>query len=213
MAVKKNTPSRPARAAHGQRRHDLLAAGRACFAAAGIEGTSVEDLLARSGATVGSLYQHFHGKDGLAIALYIEGLEMFFIKARERLRGAQSTEDGAKAIVRAYFDCVAIDPALVSFLIEARDYLDRSRFAAEIERKNQEFMPEIASWFRQKIAAGEIKAIPPEYVMAILEGPARHFVRRWLKSPGRPLEEARETLADAAWEALRYHGSGGQRRR
>jgi AcrR family transcriptional regulator len=191
------------RAAHGQRRGDLMEAGRTCFAERGVESATVDDLLKRSGATVGSLYQHFRGKDGLATALYVEGLELFFSKARDRLRNSGTTEDGAKAIVRAYFDCVEFDPLTVSFLIEARDYLERSRFADEVERKNQEFMPEVAAWFRERIIGGEIRAIPPDYIMAILEGPARHFVKRWLKSPKRSLKEAREILANAAWEALR----------
>jgi hypothetical protein len=50
---------------------------------------------------------------------------------------------------------------------------------------------------------GEVRAVPPDYIMAILEGPARHFVKRWLKSPKRSLKEAREVLAQAVWEALR----------
>ncbi len=199
--AKKIRPSRP-RAAHGQRRGDLMEAGRACFAELGIERATVDDVLKRSGATVGSLYQHFRGKDGLAAALYVEGLELFFTKARARLRSAQTVEDGAKAIVRAYFDCAEADPLTVSFLIEARDYIERSRFADEIERKNREFMPEVAAFFREGIRKGAVRAIAPEYIMAILEGPARHFVKRWLKSPKRPLAEAREALAQAAWDAL-----------
>jgi AcrR family transcriptional regulator len=201
-AKKRQQGLRP-RAAHGQRRRDLMEAGRACFAELGVESTTVDDLLKRSGATVGSLYQHFEGKDGLAVALYLEALELFFARARDRLRSSKTTEDGAKAIVRAYFDCVEAEPLTVSFLIEARDYLEKSRFAADIERKDQEFMPEIAAWFRDRIKQGAIRAIAPDYIMAILEGPTRHFVKRWLQSPKRALGEARETLAQAAWEALR----------
>ncbi len=202
MRKAKKSPSSRPRAAHGQRRGDLMAAGRACFAELGIEGATVDDILGRSGATVGSLYQHFRGKDGLAAALYVEGLELFFAKARARLRSAQTVEDGAKAIVRAYFDCAETDPLTVAFLIEARDYVERSRFAGEIARKNQEFMPEVVAFFRDAIRNGAVRAIAPDYIMAILEGPARHVVKRWLRSPKRPLAEAREVLAQAAWDAL-----------
>lgn len=203
MVVKNSKSPRPARAAHGQRRHDLMEAGRTCFAESGVEGTTVEDLLARSGASIGSLYQHFKGKDGLAAALYLEGMEMFFAKARARLRDAQTTADGAKALVRAYFDCAEADPKTVSFLIMARDYLERTSYSAEIERKNAEFMPEVSAWFRHKIKARELREIAPDYLMAIIEGPARHYVKRWLASPDVPLNEAREVLAQAAWDALR----------
>lgn len=204
MVVKNSKSPRPARAAHGQRRHDLMEAGRICFAESGVEGTRVEDLLARSGASIGSLYQHFKGKDGLAAALYVEGMDMFFAKARARLRGAQTTADGTKALVRAYFDCAEENPGTVSFLIKARDYLDKTPHAADIERKNAEFMPEVSAWFRQKMKARELREMTPDYVMAIIEGPARHYVKRWLASPDVPLDEAREVLAQAAWDALRH---------
>lgn len=202
MAVKKNKSSRP-RAAHGQRRHDLIEAGRACFAASGVEGATVDDILKRSGASIGSLYQHFQGKDGLAAALYLEGLDLFFAKARARFRAATTTADGAKALVRAYFDCAEADPGTVSFLIEARDYLEKTRYSPEIARKNAEFMPEVGAWFREKIKARELRDFTPDYIMAITEGPARHYVKRWLASPTSPLKEAREVLAQAAWDALR----------
>ncbi|WP_162250082.1 MULTISPECIES: TetR/AcrR family transcriptional regulator [Bradyrhizobium] len=178
-------------------------AGRACFAASGVGGATVDDILSRSGASVASLYQHFQGKDGLAAELYLEAMDMFFAKARERLRRAETTADGAKALVRAYFDCAEADPAAVSFLIEARDYLEKTRYAAEIERKNAEFMPEVAAWFLQKIRARKLRDIAPDYIMAIIEGPARHYVKRWLASRTPSLKEAREVLAQAAWDALR----------
>ena len=139
----------------------------------------------------------------VAAALYLEGMEMFFGKARDRLRSARTTADGAKALVRAYFDCAEADPQMVSFLIEARTYLDKTRYAAEIERKNAEFMPEVAAWFRDRIKARELREIAPDYIMAIIEGPARHYVKRWLASPTLSLHEAREVLAQAAWDALR----------
>jgi AcrR family transcriptional regulator len=178
-------------------------AARICFAEKGVRTATVDDLLEKSGASIGSLYQHFRGKDGLAAALYLEGLDMYFTRSRELLRGAGTTADGAKAMVRAYFDCVEADPRMISFLIEARAYLDGTDFAADIGRKNAEFMPEVADWFRARIAAGEIRDIAPDHIVAIIEGPARHFVKRWLRSPTLSLHEAREVLARAAWDALR----------
>jgi AcrR family transcriptional regulator len=200
--------SPPSRAAHGQRRGDLLDAARHCFARTGVEATTVEALLAASGASVGSLYQHFKGKDGLAAALYMVGLDAFFAAARRRLEAARSTEDGVKALVRAYFDCAAADPDMVAFLIEARAYLDRTDHAGEIERHAASLMPEIGAWFASAIRTGELRPLAPAYIMAITEGPARHFMKRWLPRRQPALDEAREVLADAAWHALRAPGTG-----
>jgi AcrR family transcriptional regulator len=192
------------RAAHGQRRGDLLTAGRACFAELGVEATTVEAILERCGASIGSLYHHFGGKDGLAAALYREGMDFFFAKARARLDAAKTTADGAKALVRAYFDCAEADPTMVAFLMQARAYLARTRHAADIERKNDEFMPEIGAWFRERIRNRELRPLPPDCIVALIEGPARHYVRRWLdKRTPLPLAKAREIFAQAAWDALR----------
>lgn len=106
--------------------------------------------------------------------------------------------------MRAYFDCLEEDPQAVDFLMQARAYLEKTPFADDIARRNASFMPEIGSWFREKIAAGELKPIPPECIVAIIEGPARHYARHGRAGPGAPpVAVAREILAQAAWDALR----------
>jgi len=51
-------------------RKALLAAARDVFAAAGFAEASIADVVARAGASVGSLYHHFGGKADLYLALY-----------------------------------------------------------------------------------------------------------------------------------------------
>ncbi len=194
----------PARVAYGQRRGDLLAAGRECFAQHGIEGTSVDAILEHCGASVGSLYQHFASKDGLAAALYLNGIESYFFRARSLFDAATTTENKVKALVRSYIDCVEADPMIATYLIQARAYLSKTRHAKEIARKNEEFLPAIRNWFRERIEQRELRPLPPECIVALVEGPARHFARRWLDGrASRPISEVREILAQAAWDALR----------
>jgi hypothetical protein len=51
--------------------------------------------------------------------------------------------------------------------------------------------------------AYERRDIAPDQIMAFIEGPARHYVKRWPKSPTLPPSEAREVLAQAAWDVRR----------
>ena len=84
------------RAARGQRRRDLLEAALVCFSAHGIEGATVEMILARCGASIASLYHHFGSKDGLAAALYLEGIEGYFEKSREKRAAPAALDEAAQ---------------------------------------------------------------------------------------------------------------------
>jgi len=201
-----SAPSAPpaARAARGQRRGDLLAAALACFSERGVEGTTVEMILGRCGASVGSLYQHFNGKDGLALALFLEGIDAYFRHAQALFDAEATTEGGVKALVRAYIDRVVADPAMATFLLQARPYLAKTPHEAEIARKNQEFFPALFTWFSAKIEEGAIRRLPPECLVPIISGPVRDYARLWLTGrAGRPIAELREVFAQAAWDAVR----------
>jgi AcrR family transcriptional regulator len=90
-------------------RSGLLAAARAVFIKEGYAQAAVTEIVARAGASVGSLYHHFSGKAELYLALFDE-LENDYI---ERTRNA----------VRRARDSGVADP-MVLFLVGARGYLD-----------------------------------------------------------------------------------------
>lgn len=62
----------------------LLEAAAACFVAAGFADASVNEIVARAGSGVGTLYHHFGGKNELYLALYEE------YQARQEQRAAQA---------------------------------------------------------------------------------------------------------------------------
>lgn len=198
----------PLRAARGQRRGDLLEAALDCFSTHGVEGATVEMILARCGASIGSLYHHFGGKDGLATALYLEGIDAYFRRARELFDQARTTEDKVKALVRAFVDQVAANPAMSSYLLEARHYLRKTPHSTELDRKNAQFLPEIGAWIRQRMNDAELRPLPPECVLPILSGPARDYARHWVRGRvSRPISQVREVLAQAAWDSLKPGGA------
>jgi AcrR family transcriptional regulator len=103
--------ARPASDRGAATRSGLLAAARAVFVSEGYTQAAVTDIVARAGASVGSLYHHFSGKAALYQALFDE------------LHTA-STEQ-TRAAVRAARDTGVTDPMQL-FLIGARAYLDGS---------------------------------------------------------------------------------------
>jgi AcrR family transcriptional regulator len=90
-------------------RTSLLAAARGVFAESGFAEASIADVVARAGASVGSLYHHFGGKAELYLALF------------EDYQSGQ--EARAAAAVREARLSGETDP-LALFLIGSRSYLD-----------------------------------------------------------------------------------------
>src|SRR5450755_4396658 len=62
----------------------LMAAARDVFTSVGYAQAGVTDVVARAGASVGSLYHHFTGKSDLYLTLF----EDFHARLAERTRGA-----------------------------------------------------------------------------------------------------------------------------
>jgi AcrR family transcriptional regulator len=85
-------------AASEKRRRAILAAALDCFVRDGVAATTMEDIRAASGASIGSIYHHFESKELLAAALYLEGISEYqdgllrqmtrHAKARDGIRGA-----------------------------------------------------------------------------------------------------------------------------
>ena len=92
-------------------RSGLLAAARAVFIKEGYAQAGVTEIVARAGASVGSLYHHFSGKADLYLALFDELENAYIERTRNAVRGAK--------------DVGVADP-MVLFLIGARGYLDVS---------------------------------------------------------------------------------------
>jgi AcrR family transcriptional regulator len=87
----------------------LLAAARDVFVEVGFAQAAVTDIVAKAGASVGSLYHHFNGKADLYLTLF----EEFQVRQQERTRDA----------IHAIRDAGPADPMRL-FVAGARAYLD-----------------------------------------------------------------------------------------
>lgn len=90
-------------------RGSLLAAAREVFSVCGFAQAAVTDIVAKAGASVGSLYHHFSGKADLYLTLF----EEFQTRLQERTRNAvhAARDEGEKDPIRL-------------FIAGARAYLD-----------------------------------------------------------------------------------------
>jgi AcrR family transcriptional regulator len=191
------------------RRSALLAAAVAGFDENGYEATTLDDVLRRSGASVGSLYHHFGGKEGLAAAVYLEGIGRYQDRFRDCLARHPGAERGVRAIVRNEFAWTLAEPALARFVIAPRGRTLPAASRQELNDLNRSFFAEVAAWLARHVEDGRIRALPTELYYPLWIGPshllARQILNGRIEAPG---ERAERELARAAWASLRADGKG-----
>jgi AcrR family transcriptional regulator len=180
------------------RRQEILDAALRSFNEKGVAATTVDDVLRLSGASVGSLYHHFGGKDELAQELYLETLRDYQRGFLAVLRRESDPELGIKGLVRHHLRWVRRNPERARYLLRGRP-----RENDALRDVNRELFRATAAWLEPHVEAGRVRRLPLDLTYAILAGPAQEFSRHWLAGRMRtPAREAERELADAAWRAL-----------
>ncbi len=188
----------------GQRPAAILAAALECFAERGFAATTIEEIRSRSGASIGSIYHHFGGKEELAAELYVEGLRGYqhgFVQALER---HEDTELAIHALVRHHLHWVQRNPQLAQFLINRRETELLLATEARVRELNREFLPCVAAWVEQRVRTGALRALPFDLWEPVLLGPTQEFARLWLAGRTRiSLRRAERELAQTTWRAVK----------
>jgi AcrR family transcriptional regulator len=186
------------------RRAEILDAALECFTDRGFAATTMEAIRERSGASIGSIYHHFGGKENLAAELYVAGLRGYqdgLLRALERNPDAQSA---IQALVRHHLRWVEHNPQLARFLMNRRETELRSATEARVRELNRAFLPRVAAWVERQVEAGALRALPIDLWEPVLLGPCQELARLWLA--GRTditLRAAERELAETTWRAVK----------
>ena len=189
-----------ARPASRPRRTAILTAALSCFVRQGYTATTIEDIRRASGASVGSLYHHFGGKDRIAAALYVDSLADYQAGFLATLRVHDDAHAGVQALVRHHLRWVREHPDVARFVLAVGETEVLAAAAGVLRRRNRAFFAAVREWFARH---PELPDLPPDLLEPLLLGPAQEFARHWLA--GRAVttpEQAEDVLAAAAWHAL-----------
>jgi AcrR family transcriptional regulator len=190
------------------RRSRILQAALACFNERGFTATTIEEICQRSGASVGSVYHHFGGKEGLAAALYVEGLRAYQRGFRDVLEQDPGAEEGIKGLVRHHLGWTGAHRDLARFLLTRRETELVLATEAPVRDMNQELFSATRRWLRPHVEAGSVRPLPLDLFYTLLIGPAQEFARSWVHGQSASsIEQAADVLAEAAWLALRGSAS------
>jgi AcrR family transcriptional regulator len=160
------------------------------------------DVREASGASIGSIYHHFAGKEQLAAALYADGLRSYQEGVLAELRAHDDPEQAIKAVVHHHLRWVTDNRDLAAFLLQPRQPEVLLASQAEVQEMNRRLFREVGAWLRAHAAA--VRDLPRDVFYTLLIGPSQEFCRHWLA--GRtttPIDQAADPLGQAAWDALK----------
>ncbi len=187
-----------------QRRDEILQAALGCFLDKGVERTTLQDIRRASGASTGSIYHFFSGKDDLFGELLLESYAELNGAILAAVESATAAEVAVRALVKAYVAWVVAHPARARFLFRApRDRMSPEHHALLVER-NREFLRAMHAYVIERSNAGEIRAIPIDIFVAVILGPMQEYARQHIAGIAKsPPKRAIRELATAAWNAVR----------
>ena len=162
----------------------------------------MEQIRRRSGASVGSIYHHFHSKEELAQALYVEGLVDYQQSLLTEIARHRTAEGKTRAVVEHYLAWVSEHLDLTQYLVQMRqaDFVTQS----DIRASRANFFTDAAEQFSSHLKDGELRPMPFEVFVALTTGPVQEYARHWLGHPDPgDLKRARKILSDAAWLSVR----------
>jgi AcrR family transcriptional regulator len=202
------SPSPATAPAAASTRERLLEAAASVFLAQGFTAASMDMVRQTAGVSNGSLYHHFPTKAQLADALYAHILRDFHAALLPPIAGRASAEKGVKGLIRTYIQWVLQHPQDARLLHVLRRNGDASQGAegpdeAERDAVNAEAFAALTAWIDQRVAAGEMRAMPFPVWMALVFSPAMSLTQRWISQPQPAVApKVRAALEHAAWMAV-----------
>lgn len=178
-------------------------AALAGFNAHGVEGCSIARICADAHASVGSVYHHFGSKEGLAAALYSEGMARFQRGYLAALQGVADAQAGIAALVYFHVGWVVEHPAWARYLLRTRADTLQAAAQEALAQRNAEFFQAVGQWFAPHVRAGSVRQLPHSLYVALLVGPCQEWARHYLRSPGDDVQACQRALAEAIWCGLR----------
>ncbi|RJO71021.1 TetR/AcrR family transcriptional regulator [Nocardia panacis] len=179
-------------------RDRLLLAAEQQFAEHGAVDTTLGQIRAAAGASVGALYHHFPDKSDLYRQVWEHAMADYQRAFWGVLGEATDARDGVTGAVRQQLRWVTENQSRAKVLVSARPLSTRD------SESNREFLRNTHRWWRTHVGYGTVRDLPLDLLYALWLGPTQVYARHWLEgiSTTAPTAIADE-LATAAWETLR----------
>src|SRR5712691_1689574 len=150
------------------RRDEILEAALHAFLEKGVAGATIDDVRARSGASVGSIYHHFGSKERLAAQLYVETLRGYQAGLLAELGRRRSAQASVRAIVRHHLRWIAEHPDRARYLFAQREPEVVAEAREPLRDLNRSLFGAVRDWIAAHAERGELRALPFDVFYAIV---------------------------------------------
>lgn len=193
--------------ARPSRKDEILQAALACVTEQGVDGTTIEMIRDRSGASIGSLYHHFGNKERIIAALYMSGTAQYAQMLQRGFASADSAEACVRLLVTSYIDWVVANPDWARFILHSRSRVEAGEMGDVLREANRAHFAQIFAALAEYRQQGLFKALPDDCFASVVIGPTQDLARNWLAGRTRSeLRDCRELLAQIAWDSVRNDG-------
>lgn len=184
----------------GSRHVQTLRVALGLFVQRGFFNTSIQDLCAEAGVSIGFFYSHFSDKEGIARELYLHLLARMNVLLDEIEERHSSSRERCEAVLRMLFGLAEAEPEAMGFVVNAR---------------HREFLPEekaicsASAFVRMRgfvfagMADGEIRDMNPMVAASLMYGAAIRMI--CLRLDGlvdTSIEQLFEPLWEGVWRSL-----------
>ena len=143
------------------------------FSSKGFFNTSIHDIQREADVSMGSIYNHFAGKEAIARALYDDLLAEMGRLVDKAVAEHDATEDQGRAVVAALFDLTESHPDKLSFILNARHREFLVNEPGICQSRPFEKMRDI---ILSGIDRGEVRKIDPWLAASLAFGPALRMI-------------------------------------
>lgn len=182
------------------RKMAILMAALECFNEKGIEATTINEIGEKAKASVGSMYHHFGNKEGIAIALLVEGLRKNAEQSEKRLKSARTAKQCIHASVTSLLDWVCDNQDWARFIYTISSTRLMQTADKPLRELNSDYLRIVETYYGPHIAAGAFRKIPSECLAPLILGPSHDYARRWLNQQTKgDIKKHAKVFSDAAW--------------
>lgn len=178
----------------------ILTAALDLFVERGFHNVSVHDVQKRANVSIGSIYNHFGGKEGIAKALYEHLMKEFEEMIEDVIAEERDNRERCNQIIRQLFEYTETRRNIIAYMLHA---------------KHREFLPDeppicsstpfttMRNIVQQGIEAGEIRPGEPWVVAAAVFGGAIRMIHLRLDGVIKePLTSYYDELVDCMWNGM-----------
>ncbi|MFC4338044.1 TetR/AcrR family transcriptional regulator [Salininema proteolyticum] len=181
----------------------LLDSALTVYSQKGPRDYTLSAVLEHSGVSVGSLYHHFGGFDGLNAALYLRGSRDLNAELTEAILPQTTAKGGIQAFVLTIIDWCERNRDMAHFMLVIPHMALADR-TAETWTEVEEMFAELVAWLVPHFESGALRPMPVRMFEALVNGPVNEFLRAWLLGlPEVGIDDARAVLPERIWESVK----------